>query len=137
MSVKLPIVTQFYSKTPLMISNKCVTQDFRSQLEFDPTTDSFWTILEREKIPEGTLCVVCGDLASGIHYSVASCNGWWVISFFFLKSIFYCFLLWSAQNFANMTTGDNNKLKISSNLCYKNDDWISVRRSSDEPLWWV
>ncbi|CAI5455569.1 unnamed protein product [Caenorhabditis angaria] len=30
---------------------------------------------KREKIPEGTLCVVCGDLASGIHYSVASCNG--------------------------------------------------------------
>ncbi|MCP9265411.1 Zinc finger, C4 type [Dirofilaria immitis] len=29
----------------------------------------------REKIPEGTLCVVCSDLASGIHYSVASCNG--------------------------------------------------------------
>ncbi|GMR62977.1 hypothetical protein PMAYCL1PPCAC_33172 [Pristionchus mayeri] len=29
----------------------------------------------REKIPEGTLCVVCEDLASGIHYSVASCNG--------------------------------------------------------------
>ncbi|KAL6722987.1 hypothetical protein Aduo_018045 [Ancylostoma duodenale] len=30
---------------------------------------------EREKIPEGTLCVVCADLASGIHYSVPSCNG--------------------------------------------------------------
>ncbi|CAP23237.2 Protein CBR-NHR-40 [Caenorhabditis briggsae] len=30
---------------------------------------------KREKIPEGTLCVVCSDLASGIHYSVASCNG--------------------------------------------------------------
>ncbi|CAJ0934608.1 unnamed protein product, partial [Mesorhabditis belari] len=30
---------------------------------------------KREKIPEGTLCVVCQDLASGIHYSVASCNG--------------------------------------------------------------
>ncbi|KJH41168.1 zinc finger, C4 type [Dictyocaulus viviparus] len=30
---------------------------------------------EREKIPEGTLCVVCSDLASGIHYSVPSCNG--------------------------------------------------------------
>ncbi|VDM95531.1 unnamed protein product [Thelazia callipaeda] len=29
----------------------------------------------REKIPKGTLCVVCSDLASGIHYSVASCNG--------------------------------------------------------------
>uniref|UniRef100_A0A914WIT7 Uncharacterized protein n=1 Tax=Plectus sambesii TaxID=2011161 RepID=A0A914WIT7_9BILA len=29
----------------------------------------------REKIPEGTLCVVCSDTASGIHYSVASCNG--------------------------------------------------------------
>lgn len=23
----------------------------------------------------GTPCAVCGDLASGIHYSVASCNG--------------------------------------------------------------
>ncbi|RCN29819.1 zinc finger, C4 type [Ancylostoma caninum] len=30
---------------------------------------------KREKIPEGTLCVVCADLASGIHYSVPSCNG--------------------------------------------------------------
>nr|pir hypothetical protein T03G6.2 - Caenorhabditis elegans [Caenorhabditis elegans] len=30
---------------------------------------------KREKIPEGTLCVVCSDFASGIHYSVASCNG--------------------------------------------------------------
>ena len=27
-------------------------------------------VSEREKIPEGTLCVVCQDLASGIHYSV-------------------------------------------------------------------
>ncbi|CAI4225591.1 unnamed protein product [Auanema sp. JU1783] len=30
---------------------------------------------KREKIPDGTLCVVCQDLASGIHYSVPSCNG--------------------------------------------------------------
>lgn len=35
----------------------------------------YFLCLGREKIPEGTLCVVCSDLASGIHYSVASCNG--------------------------------------------------------------
>ncbi|TKR58594.1 hypothetical protein L596_030019 [Steinernema carpocapsae] len=28
-----------------------------------------------EKLPPGTLCVVCEDLATGNHYSVPSCNG--------------------------------------------------------------
>ncbi|GMR58981.1 hypothetical protein PMAYCL1PPCAC_29176, partial [Pristionchus mayeri] len=28
-----------------------------------------------EKLPPGTLCVVCDDLATGNHYSVPSCNG--------------------------------------------------------------
>ncbi|CAD6186885.1 unnamed protein product [Caenorhabditis auriculariae] len=28
-----------------------------------------------EKLPPGTLCAVCEDLATGKHYSVASCNG--------------------------------------------------------------
>ncbi|VBB27952.1 unnamed protein product [Acanthocheilonema viteae] len=54
-------------------------------LKFDQGTDAIKTEGKRsikkqkhgrrEKIPEGTLCVVCSDLASGIHYSVASCNG--------------------------------------------------------------
>ncbi|CCD65132.1 Nuclear hormone receptor family member nhr-47 [Caenorhabditis elegans] len=28
-----------------------------------------------EKLPPGTLCAVCDDIATGKHYSVASCNG--------------------------------------------------------------
>ena len=28
------------------------------------------------KVPEGELCAVCSDLATGYHYGVASCNGW-------------------------------------------------------------
>uniref|UniRef100_A0A1I7ZUN6 Nuclear receptor domain-containing protein n=1 Tax=Steinernema glaseri TaxID=37863 RepID=A0A1I7ZUN6_9BILA len=29
----------------------------------------------RRKVPEGELCAVCSDLATGYHYGVASCNG--------------------------------------------------------------
>ncbi|VDK59833.1 unnamed protein product [Gongylonema pulchrum] len=28
-----------------------------------------------EKLPAGTVCVVCEDLATGNHYNVPSCNG--------------------------------------------------------------
>lgn len=38
------------------------------------------------KVPEGELCAVCSDLATGYHYGVASCNGWLV--FFFLFNSF-------------------------------------------------
>ncbi|VDK71888.1 unnamed protein product [Litomosoides sigmodontis] len=31
---------------------------------------------QRRKVPEGELCAVCSDLATGYHYGVASCNGW-------------------------------------------------------------
>lgn len=30
---------------------------------------------QRRKVPEGELCAVCSDLATGYHYGVASCNG--------------------------------------------------------------
>uniref|UniRef100_A0A0N4ZN25 Transcription factor HNF-4 homolog n=1 Tax=Parastrongyloides trichosuri TaxID=131310 RepID=A0A0N4ZN25_PARTI len=30
---------------------------------------------QRRKVPEGTLCLVCADKATGYHYGVASCNG--------------------------------------------------------------
>ncbi|VDK48685.1 unnamed protein product [Anisakis simplex] len=39
---------------------------------------------QRRKVPEGELCAVCSDLATGYHYGVASCNGWQaVIKHFF------------------------------------------------------
>ncbi|NAW18950.1 hypothetical protein FGF97_23925 [Salmonella sp. hn-f5] len=36
------------------------------------------------KVPEGELCAVCSDLATGYHYGVASCNGWYVAVFLLL-----------------------------------------------------
>lgn len=30
---------------------------------------------QRRKVPEGELCAVCSDRATGYHYGVASCNG--------------------------------------------------------------
>ncbi|RCN50990.1 hypothetical protein ANCCAN_02777, partial [Ancylostoma caninum] len=37
---------------------------------------SYKRMAQRRKVPEGELCAVCSDLATGYHYGVASCNGW-------------------------------------------------------------
>ncbi|EPB78898.1 hypothetical protein ANCCEY_01961 [Ancylostoma ceylanicum] len=36
---------------------------------------SYKRMAQRRKVPEGELCAVCSDLATGYHYGVASCNG--------------------------------------------------------------
>ncbi|CAI4225564.1 unnamed protein product [Auanema sp. JU1783] len=38
-------------------------------------SNSYKRMAQRRKVPEGELCAVCSDLATGYHYGVASCNG--------------------------------------------------------------
>ncbi|GMS80033.1 hypothetical protein PENTCL1PPCAC_2208 [Pristionchus entomophagus] len=55
--------------------------DLTSPNHFDVPSSSKVTVCNpsrpsmAEKLPPGTLCVVCEDLATGNHYSVPSCNG--------------------------------------------------------------
>ncbi|CAB3400539.1 unnamed protein product [Caenorhabditis bovis] len=41
----------------------------------DQKFPSYKRMAQRRKVPEGELCAVCSDLATGYHYGVASCNG--------------------------------------------------------------
>lgn len=33
-------------------------------------------LISGRKVPEGELCAVCSDRATGYHYGTPSCNGW-------------------------------------------------------------
>ncbi|KAF8353973.1 nhr-1 [Pristionchus pacificus] len=48
-----------------------------SHLRNDPAklSPTYKRMAQRRKVPEGELCAVCSDLATGYHYGVASCNG--------------------------------------------------------------
>uniref|UniRef100_A0A915CKS5 Nuclear hormone receptor family member nhr-47 n=1 Tax=Parascaris univalens TaxID=6257 RepID=A0A915CKS5_PARUN len=60
-----------------------------------------------EKLPPGTLCVVCEDLATGNHYSVPSCNG---CKTFFRRAVV------NNRTFACMGTGNCPVNKDSRNV---------------------
>ncbi|EFP05063.1 CRE-NHR-1 protein [Caenorhabditis remanei] len=46
-----------------------------SSMGNDQKFPSYKRMAQRRKVPEGELCAVCSDLATGYHYGVASCNG--------------------------------------------------------------
>ncbi|CCD70298.1 Nuclear receptor domain-containing protein [Caenorhabditis elegans] len=74
-----PMVNSQRNEDPSMYMNGSAASvshtNGSSSMGNDQKFPSYKRMAQRRKVPEGELCAVCSDLATGYHYGVASCNG--------------------------------------------------------------